>query len=117
MIEKIGENEGKIIGFKIIGNVTKADYKVMIPEIESILSKEESVSVLMDISQFKGEDMDALRDHFKMFHDYHKKIDKIAVIGNKSWEEWITKFAESVYLQSKFFYQSDMDSAWKWLKE
>jgi hypothetical protein len=117
MIEKIGETEGKVVGFKIIGNVTKADYEIMIPEIDAIIKKEESVSVLLDIRQLKGEDVDALGNHFKMFRDYHKKIDKIAVIGDKSWEEWMTKLAEGVYPKSKFFHSADVDSAWKWLKE
>jgi hypothetical protein len=117
MIEKIGENEGKIVGFKIIGNVTKADYEVMIPEVDAIVKKEGSVSLLLDISQFKGEDLNALGDHFKMFRDYYKKIDKMAVIGDKSWEEWITKLYEDINPKSKFFHSADIDSAWKWIKE
>lgn len=117
MIEKMDGSEGKVLGLKIRGNITKADYEIMVPEIQAIVNKEESVSVLLDIEQFKGEDVDAWGDHFKMFQDYHRKIDKIAIIGDKTWEKWMTKLAEPVYSKSKFFYPKDIELAWKWLKE
>jgi hypothetical protein len=39
MIEKMSESEGKILGFKAIGTVTKEDYKVLVPEVQTLIKK------------------------------------------------------------------------------
>ena len=47
-----------------------------------------------------------------------KKINKMAVIGDKTWEKWITNLAEPFYsIEAKFFDPDDIKAAWKWLKE
>lgn len=47
MIEKMSESDGNILGFKAIGTVTKADYKVLVPEVQTLIEKEGSISMLL----------------------------------------------------------------------
>jgi len=50
---------------------------------------------------------------------YRHKIDKMVVIGDKVWENWLTTLVEPFYhsVKAKFFYPDNKDAAWKWLKE
>ena len=118
MIEKMSESEGKVLGFKAVGTVTKEDYKVLVPEVKSIVDKEGSISMLLDLRQFKWENIDAWMADINFSRAYHQKIDKMAIVGDKNWEKWITALAKPFYSKkARFFYLEDIDSAWKWLKE
>jgi hypothetical protein len=117
MIEKMSESEGKVVGFKAIGTVTKADYKVLVPEVESLIEKEGSISLLLDLTQFQWEDIEAWGADINFGLTYRDKIDKMAIVGDKTWEKWMTTLAEPFYSKrAKFFYSDEIDAAWKWLK-
>ena len=118
MIEKMSESEGKILGFKAIGTVTKADYKVLVPEVQALVDKEGSISLLLDLRQFKWEKVEAWGADIKFGRTYHEKIDKMAIVGDRTWEKWITTLAEPFYSkEARFFHSDEIDAAWKWLKE
>lgn len=107
------------MGLKIIGDVTKEDFKILMPEVQALVDKEGSISLLLDMTQFKWEDMDAWGDDFNFNRTYSNKINKIAIIGDKTWEKWLTKLVEPFYhsTEAKFFNPIDISAAWKWLKE
>ena len=118
MIEKMSESKGNVLGFKAIGTVTKADYNVLVPEVQALINEEGSISLLLDLTQFKWEDIEAWGSDINFGRTYREKIDKIAIIGDKTWEKWITILADPFYSQeARFFYSEDIDAAWKWLKE
>ena len=73
MIEKMSESEGKILGFKAVGTVTKADYKVLVPEVQTLIEKEGSISMLLDLRQFKWEDIGAWMADMNFGRTYHDK--------------------------------------------
>ena len=119
MITKMSESKGNVLGLKIIGDVTKEDFKILLPEVQALVDKEGSISLLLDMTQFKGEDINAWRADFNFSRTYRKKINKMAVVGNKTWEKWLTKLVEPFYhsTEAKFFDPINIEAAWKWLKE
>ena len=52
-------------------------------------------------------------------HHFHDKINKMAIIGDKSWQEWLTALVDPFYANdAKFFHPEDTDKAWRtWLRE
>lgn len=118
MIKKMSKSEGKILGFKAVGTVTKADYNVLVPEVQALVDEEGSISLLLDLRQFKWEDIEAWGTDINFGRTYRDKIEKLAIVGNKIWEKWVTILADPFYSkEARFFYSEDTDSAWKWLKE
>ena len=119
MITKMSESKGNILGLKIIGDITKEDFKILEPEVQALVDKEGSIFLLLDMTQFKWEDIDAWGADFNFSRTYRNKIDKIAIVGNKTWEKWLTKLVEPFYhsTEAKFFNPIDIEDAWKWLKE
>jgi hypothetical protein len=84
------ESEGKVLGLKIIGNVTKEDFNLLDPEMQALVEKEGSISLLLDMTEFKWEDIDAWGADLNFSRKYRHKIDKMVVIGDKVWEKWLT---------------------------
>lgn len=118
MIEKMSESEGKVLGFKVIGTVTKADYKVLVPEVESLIETEGSISLLFDLTQFKWEKIEAWGADLNFGRTYRGKIDKMAIVGDRPREKLITRLAEPFFSsEARFFYSDNIEAAWKWLKE
>lgn len=64
MITKMSESKGNVLGLKIIGDVTKEDFKILMPEMQALVDKEGSISLLLDMTQFKGEAIDAWGGRF-----------------------------------------------------
>jgi hypothetical protein len=118
VFEKMTESSGNAIGYKVVGAITKADYEQMMPEVEALVQNEGNIRLLLDMEEFRTEKAEAWGADLKFGRAYRKKIDKLAFIGNKKWEEWLAKLADPFYArEAKFFHTSDVDSAWAWLRE
>ena len=117
MIEKLPQSSADVLGFKASGDVTKADYQTMVPAVEAALKEYETVHVLLDMTEFKSEKPEAWGTDLKFGREFHKKISKMAIVGDKTWEKWLTKMAAPFYaVEAKFYHADDIDSAWAWLR-
>jgi SpoIIAA-like len=118
MFEKMAQSSGKVVGYKAIGTITASDYKKLEPEVKSFVEKEGNIRMLFDLSDFKWEKLEAWLPDLKFGHEFHKKIEKIAIVGDKTWEKWMTHLAKPFYARdAKFFPSADIDKAWAWLRE
>jgi len=118
MIEKLNQSSGSILGYKISGTVKKEDYGNMVPEVKAVVQEEGSANLLLDLTDFKWEALDAWGADMKFGRDYHKKIEKMAIVGDKRWQKWMAKIADPFYAgEAKFFDAVDSDAAWTWLRE
>jgi hypothetical protein len=118
MIEKMAESSGNVLGYKFTGTITVDDFKKMEPEVDALVLKEGNVRILFNLTGFKWEKIDALVADLKFGHKFHEKIQKLAVIGDKTWEKWITQLALRFYAkEAKYFPSSDTAKAWSWLRE
>jgi len=118
LIEKLGESSGNVIGYKLSGTITKDDYGVMVPEVEELVKEHGSIRLLLDIEEFKREAVRAWGADMKFGKHLRNQIDKMAIVGDKKWEEWMTHLAKPFFANdSKFFHPADAASAWAWLRE
>lgn len=117
MIEKMDKSKGKLLGFRLIGDVTKADYEVLVPEVQRVIDQEGSASLLIDLEDFRWEKIEAWASDLNFGRTYHDKIDKLAIVGDKTWEEILTSFGKAYAQESKHFHTKDREQAWEWLNE
>jgi hypothetical protein len=105
MIKKLDQSSGNVLGFKVSGDVVKANYDVMVPAVEAALKTDEMVTVLLDMTEFKWEKVEAWGSDLKFGREFHDKIAKMAIVGEKTWEKWLTKLVDPFYAkEAKFFY-------------
>jgi SpoIIAA-like len=54
----------------------------------------------------------------KFGHGYRKAIAKIAIVGNKKWQEKMTALIDSLYArEAKFFPVDEQEAAWTWCRQ
>ncbi|MBD1577483.1 STAS/SEC14 domain-containing protein [Vibrio sp. S11_S32] len=90
-IEHIGELP--IVVLKAVGKLTHEDYQAMTPIFEAALQQlsPHKIKVLVDISDLEGWDMHAAWDDLKLGIKHGADFEKIAILGDKHWQEWAAK--------------------------
>lgn len=72
MLEKLSQSSGNILGYKVIGKITKDDYKTLSADIDT-LGQEISIGLLLDMAAFTGEEIKAQLEKIKFRSDHQKK--------------------------------------------
>jgi hypothetical protein len=118
MFEKMSQSEGKVIGYRVVGTITKDDYAAMVPDVEALVKKEGKINFLLDMTQFKWEKVSAWGADWGFGREFRNQIERLAIVGDKKWEKWLTKLAEPFYAgEGKYFTSAEMDDAWDWLSD
>jgi hypothetical protein len=101
----------------VTGKLTDQDYQLFIPVVEKALKEAKGLEVdlLVDMTAFKGwAELSAMVDDAKFGIKHLNDFDKIAVVGNKKWEEVAIKTWD-LLTKSKVKFFKDRDKALKWL--
>ena len=114
-MERIGSRF--FLSLKAVGKLTHDDYKTITPFIDSALEgfKEPKVNVLIDGSELEGWELRAAWDDFKLGLKHGNQFDKIAIFGNKKWQEHAAKIA-SWFVSGEVKFFDNSVSALKWLQ-
>ena len=105
------------VALKAIGTLTHADYELITPMLDSALAKVESphIDMLIDGTEMQGWALRAAWDDFKLGLKHGSKFRKIAIYGNKNWQE-ITAKIGSWFISGEVRYFESHESALDWLK-
>ena len=118
MIEQLPGLAGKTLGFKMSGKLHDEDYKHFVPVIDAAVAKHGKVRLLAQFHDFHGWDLHALWDDIKFSTTHCTKIDRIALVGDKTWESWMTTVCKPFTMAKiRYFETSEMDAARAWLAE
>ena len=117
MIEALPNSEGANLGFKLSGKLHDEDYKHFVPIVEAAVKVHGKVRMLAQFEDFHGWDLKALWDDIKFATEHCTKVERIAMVGEKKWEEWMAKVCKPFTMAHvKYFDHQEIDAAWKWLK-
>jgi len=102
---------------KAQGKLTHQDYELITPMIDSALSevKEPKVKVFIDAVELEGWELRAAWDDFKIGLKHGNEFEKIAIYGNKKWQELFAKIG-SWFTSGEVKYFEDESEAFEWLK-
>jgi hypothetical protein len=118
MIEPLQSNAPNILGFRLSGKLHDADYKQFVPAIDAALAQHGKVCLLAQFHDFHGWDMHALWDDIKFSTTHCTKIDRIALVGDKTWEKWMAKVCKPFTMAKvRYFDATEIDAAKAWLGE
>ncbi len=118
MIEELQASSDKVLGFKLSGKLHDEDYKTFVPRVDAAIAEEGKVRMLALFHDFQGWDACALWDDIKFATTHCTKIERIALVGEKKWEEWMAKVCKPFTMAKvQYFDASDIDAAWKWLAD
>ena len=118
MIEQLPAPSKKILGFKMSGKLHDEDYKTFVPLIDAAVAKSGKVRLLAQFHEFQGWDLHALWDDIKFSTTHCTAMERIALVGDKTWEKWMSKVcAPFTMAKIRYFDAAEIDAAWKWLQE
>jgi len=118
MIATLPQSSGKLLGFKLSGKLHDEDYKHFVPAVETALQSHGKVRLLAQFEDFRGWDLHAMWDDIKFATQHCADVERIALVGDKKWEEWMAKVCRPFTLAKlRYFDVHDINAAWEWLKE
>ena len=103
------------IEIAMIGKLKHEDYQLFVPTIDKALksAKGLEVDILVDMKGFKGWEFLAAWDDFKFGVKHRNAFDKMAIVGNKKWEEASTAMMSHLMTgESKFFKEREKALSW-----
>jgi hypothetical protein len=114
-IERI--NDEFFLTLKAQGKLTHADYQTINPVIDSALEgvTEPKIKALIDGTELEGWEPRAAWDDFKLGLKHRNEFVKIAIFGNKDWQESAAKIA-GWFVAGEVGFFDEMDDALEWLK-
>ena len=106
------------LSLKAVGKLTHEDYETITPMIDSALNavKEPQVKVLIDGTEMEGWELRAAWDDFKLGLKHGNEFLKIAIYGNKNWQE-ITAKIGAWFISGEVKYFESEEAALVWLNE
>lgn len=115
-IERI--NNDFFLTLKASGKLTHKDYESITPMIDSALAevKQPKVKVLIDGTELEGWELRAAWDDFKLGLKHGNQFVKIAIFGNKGWQQMTAKVG-SWFVSGEVKYFENEDTALAWLSE
>lgn len=118
MIEMLTGLPDNTVGFKLSGKLHDEDYKKFTPLVDAEIAKSGKARILAQFHDFQGWDAKALWDDIKFSTTHCTKIQKIALVGEKTWEKWMAKVCVPFTMATiKYFDVKELDAAKKWVAE
>jgi SpoIIAA-like len=118
MIEQIPLDSEQALGFKMSGKLHDEDYKTFVPVIDTAIAKHGKVRLLAQFHDFHGWDLHALWDDIKFSTTHCTKIDRIALVGERTWEKWMAKVCKPFTMAKiRYFEAGEVDAAKAWLAQ
>ncbi|MDQ7917223.1 STAS/SEC14 domain-containing protein [Mesonia sp. MT50] len=117
MLQIIELKEKNIVVTKASGKLRKEDIEKIHPLIHAILDKGMKVRWYFEMDNFTGWDLPGLWEDLKMDTAHAKDYEKIAMVGDKKWQEWITQFMKPfTNAKIKYFNIDQKEDAKSWIE-
>lgn len=116
MVEPIPGLPPHTLGFKLSGKLHDEDYQRFVPLVDAELAKEGRLNLLVLFQDFHGWDAHALWDDIKFAATHYNKIQRIALVGDRTWEKWMAAVCKPfTNAQVRYFDVSELEAAKAWL--
>ncbi|MCH9697684.1 MAG: universal stress protein [Gammaproteobacteria bacterium] len=118
MLTFIPVQEGNIFAVRATGKLTHADYQAFLPELEDLISQFGTISLLIELENFSGWELSAVKDDVQFSFKHNHDFEKIALVGERSWHQWMVLMSKPFLSgEIQYFSRDDLQSAWDWLRD
>jgi len=120
MIEIMPEGSGNILGFRIRGKLTEADYRnLLVPEMEKAMNEYPKIRVVWVMEDFEGWTVGGAWEDFLLGLKF-SAVEKMATVIDESWDEWMNllfrAFTTLTRTELRFFKKERSADAWEWIR-
>ena len=114
----LDESQDNVIGVQVSGTLQRADYEDITALLRQRIEQHGKICILFEMKGFEGWKPTALWEDVKFDVRYNKAMKRAAMVGDKPWENWVTKLAAPfAHAEVKYFERSQLEEAWTWIRE
>ena len=85
MIQQMSNSEDNVLGYRVVGDVTKEDYGTLVPSVEAAVKQYGAIRLLIDMSDFTWEKVDAWGSDFGFGKEFKNSIERMALAHDRDW--------------------------------
>lgn len=105
-----------IVAIKASGKLSKSDYDRFVPEFERIARTSRPLRILIELDDFRGWELPALWEELKFDTTHQSDMGRVAVVGEKAWQEWGTQLSKPFFkAEMRYFDHDHAADARAWL--
>jgi hypothetical protein len=114
---EIVEVLGDLLTCKVTGRLSEQELAVVQNEVTAIIRQHDSVRILIITEDFEGWERGKEWDDFTFLSENDGKIERMAIVGEKKWEELTGAFVAKDLraFPIEYFLPTDVGAALRWL--
>ncbi|MGI9473652.1 MAG: STAS/SEC14 domain-containing protein [Rubripirellula sp.] len=111
------EPKGDVIAVRLLGKLEPSAYDGVDDDISNLMSHSSNVRLVIDLREFDGwSGLAALGDHLSLIREHRRTPQRVAVVGDKSWQRLAEKIlSKFVNAETRFFDSPDYDQGESWV--
>jgi hypothetical protein len=113
------ETDGKLLALRVSGVLKKPDYEAFETLVRERADAHGPLRLLVHLQDFAGwESLSGAWADLKFDVALKDDIERVAIVGQRDWEKWVTKLSAPVMpYELKFFDDDQLDQARAWVRE
>jgi hypothetical protein len=117
-LEFTGDVAAKLLEVRVSGKLTAEDYEAFRPAVDELIEEAGKVRILFIMHDFHGWELGAAWEDMKFGAAHFRDIDRIAMVGDKAWEKWMSVICKPFTLSTvRYFDAEQEEEARQWLAE
>jgi hypothetical protein len=110
------EGGHRILVIRATGKFSKEDYEHFLPEVERLIKEEGKIRLLFEMQDFHGWEAGALWEDIKFDLRHFADIARLAMVGEKKWEELMATFCKPfTSAEIRYFDHDQIAEAERWI--
>jgi hypothetical protein len=117
MFEPIGDAAGKVLAFKLTGEIGKEETEKLSRILAEAIRREGPIRLFLILEHYPSmNSAESLYEDLRFAKLHSDHIERMAVIGDRSWKTtWVSLFGLFGGIDSRYFDTSEMKAAWEWV--
>ncbi|MGP1347574.1 MAG: STAS/SEC14 domain-containing protein [Phycisphaerales bacterium] len=87
----ITKSEGNLMELKASGKIRHSDYERVLPQMESMIEQHGKIRCLIETKDIESIEPKAIMDDLKFDVRHATDFDRVALVTDKDWHQWVTK--------------------------
>lgn len=119
MFERIGDSSGKILAFKLTGDMDRKETDKISRILEKAVQENGTIRLFLVMEHYDTmNSAEALYEDLRFAKIHSDHIERMAVVGDRSWKNtWVALFGLFGGIDSRYFENTEMKAAWEWVRE
>jgi len=121
MIEKLPESEGATIGIKVSGKISSEEENRWIEMFDKLIERHGAINILVLLDGKVDFGVDVFYEDLKWTLKHLKKMNRLAVVSESKVLGWLiaadSPFGKLAGISEKHFESSQLQDAWRWVKQ